>query len=242
MRYSDPAGFETLEIFSDAPAVNRWLYEKICGQVGGQVLEIGSGIGNISGFLLKDHSEVSLSDLRPEYLRILEQKFTGHPHLRGIYNLDLAHTDFRNRYAELMEKFDTVIALNVIEHISDDLAAIRNAESMLRNGGKLVVLVPAFPKLYNSLDRELGHYRRYTKSGLAKRLTSAGLQNSDSRYFNAAAIMGWWVSGKLLGDKIISHSKLHFYNRLVPLFRILDPMVSPFAGISLIATGIKKLN
>ena len=167
-RYSDPVGFKTLENFSGVPAINRWLYQNISDEIQGRILEIGSGIGNISGMLLKDFSEVTLSDLRPEYCRILEKKFPDDSHLQGIYALDLSLPDFKTTYAHLLEKFDTVIALNVIEHIPDDLAAVNNAKALLREKGKLIILVPAFPALYNSLDRELGHYRRYKKAELGK--------------------------------------------------------------------------
>jgi len=85
----------------------------------------------------------------------------------------------------------------------------------------------------------LGHYRRYKKNELAKLLETAGLKDSRYRYFNAAAILGWWISGNLLREKIITPSKLRLYNLLVPLFRILDIVVSPFFGISLISTSFK---
>jgi 2-polyprenyl-3-methyl-5-hydroxy-6-metoxy-1,4-benzoquinol methylase len=137
---SDPVGFKTLETFSGAPAINRWLYQNIRDGIQGRILEVGSGIGNISGMLLKDFSEVTLSDLRPEYCRILEQKFTGNSHLQGIYTLDLSNPDFKTKYAHLLNKFDTVIALNVIEHIPDDLAAVKNAKALLREKGKLTIL------------------------------------------------------------------------------------------------------
>jgi 2-polyprenyl-3-methyl-5-hydroxy-6-metoxy-1,4-benzoquinol methylase len=239
---SDLSGFETLEAFSRATAFNRWLYEKISGYVQGQVLEIGSGIGNISTFLLRDQPMVSLSDLRPDYCRLLEKKFNQDPHLEGVYELDLSQSDFRFRYTGLLEKFDTVIALNVIEHITDDSLAVRNAMALLRKNGKLVILVPAGQWLYNPLDRELGHCKRYSKSGLNVLLESAGLTITDSRYFNAAAILGWWFSGNLLREKIISPSKLKLFNQLVPLFRTVDRMVAPFTGISIITAGIKNLN
>jgi len=235
----DPVGLKTLETFSGAQAINRWLYEKIVSGVNGRILEIGSGIGNISDLLLNDFSNVTLSDLRPEYCQILEKKYSDHPHLDGIYSLDLALPDFKVKYAHLIEKFDTVIALNVIEHIADDLDAINNAKALLRERGRLIILVPALPALYNSLDRELGHHRRYKKNELAKLLETAGLKDSRYRYFNAAAILGWWISGNLLREKIITPSKLRLYNLLVPLFRILDIVVSPFFGISLISTSFK---
>src|ERR1700682_2530026 len=160
---SDPAGFETLENFSRAPAINQWLYDKIKGFAFGQILEIGSGIGNISDHLLKDQTTVSLSDLRLEYCRLLGKKFGQDLHLQGIYELGLSLSDFKKTYPDLLEKFDTVFALNVIEHIENDLQAIQNAKSLLRANGKLVVLVPAGEWLFNSLDRELGHYKRYSK-------------------------------------------------------------------------------
>jgi SAM-dependent methyltransferase len=236
---SDPSGFETLEAFSTAAAINRWVYEKISRYAQGQVLEIGSGIGNISALLLTDQSTVSLSDLRPEYCRLLEKKFGQDPHLQGVYELDLSLKDFKTKNAGLLEKFDTVVALNVIEHIADDSLAIRNAKALLRVNGRLVILVPAGQWLFNSLDRELGHYKRYTKAGLNGLLESAGLVVRESRYFNAAAILGWWFSGNILREKIISPSKLNLFNQWVPFFRIVDWFVTPFIGVSVISVSTK---
>ncbi len=240
--HSDPAGLATLEIFSEAPAVNRWLFEKVNRFLQGEILEIGSGIGNISGFLLTEQPAVYLSDLRPEYCQRLEEKFHGHPHLRRIFQLDLSLPDFITRYSALLGKFDIVIALNVIEHIKDDQTAIENAKTLLRIGGKLVVLVPAIPGLYNSLDRHLGHFRRYTKIELRDLIEKAGLKFGGCRYFNAVAIPGWWYSGRLLKEEIVTLSKLRFFNRMVPLFKIIDRLLSPFTGISLITSGIKNIN
>lgn len=239
---SDQVGFETLENFASAPAFNRWLYNKIKNEAFGQILEIGCGIGNISAFFLEDQNNISLSDLRPEYCRYIDKKFGGHPHLRGIYELDLSRVDFEEKYGNLLESFDTVIALNVIEHLENDLLAIRNAGKLLRNNGKLVVLVPAGQCLYNSLDRALGHYRRYSKTQLNKLLESTGLAINSGRYFNAAAVGGWWFSGNILKDKIISPSKLNLYNQLVPFFRIVDWFAAPFMGLSVISVGIKNSN
>jgi len=237
---TDPSGFETLENFSEAPRFNKWLYEKISGFVSGQILEIGSGIGNISAYLLNDNPGVTLSDLRPEYCQILENRFGRNPNLRGIYSLDLSVTDFDSRYSVFLEKFDTVIALNVIEHIAEDSLAIRNAIRLLRKNGKLVILVPAGRWLYNSLDRQLGHFKRYSGPGLKRQMESAGLAVSYFGYFNAAAILGWFVIGNILGKKLVSLSQLKIFNKLVPVFKLLDLFITPFTGISVISTGIKK--
>ena len=237
---TDPSGFETLEAFSRADKFNRWQYEALNRFAQGQVLEIGSGTGNISALLLNDHLQVSLSDLRHEYCDLLKTKFGGSPHLQGVYEIDLSLDNFDLKYADLVEKFDTVIASNVIEHIEDDSQAVRNAKSLLKNNGRLIVLVPAGQWLYNSIDKELGHYKRYSKSRLKSLLESAGLVVTDTRYFNAAAILGWWISGKVLKEKTVSIAKMNIYNSLTPLFRVTDWFVSPFVGISVISAGVKK--
>ncbi len=237
--HSDPTGFETLEIFSQTSAINQWLYDKIKIFPSGQVLEVGSGIGNISAHLLRDQVNVSLSDLRPEYCRLLEKKFGNNVHLHQVYELDLSLPDFKERYIDLLEKFDSIVALNVIEHIENDSRAIENAKSLLRRNGKLIILVPARQSLFNSLDRELGHYRRYSKKLLKKVMNNAGFSISYCQYFNAAGILGWWFSGNVLHDNAITASKLNIFNRLVPFFRILDWFVTPFTGVSVISVGIK---
>jgi 2-polyprenyl-3-methyl-5-hydroxy-6-metoxy-1,4-benzoquinol methylase len=237
---SDPSGFETLENFSHANEFNRWQYEALNKFAGGHTIEIGSGTGNISVFLLKDHYDVTLSDLRPEYCNLLRNKFIDSPHLRGIYELDLSVNNFASEYPGLIAQFDTVIASNVIEHISNDSQAIQNAKALLKNNGKLIILVPSGQWLYNSIDRDLGHFKRYSKSGLRSLLESAGLSVNHTRYFNAAGILGWWFSGSILKAKKVSVAKMNIYNRLIPFFRVLDWFVSPLVGISVISVGVKN--
>jgi SAM-dependent methyltransferase len=237
---SDPPGFETLEAISHADTFNLWQFDALNRSVQGQILEIGSGTGNISALLLKNHSQVSLSDLRPEYCHLLQSKFSNNPHFKGVYELDLSINNFDLKYPELLEKFDTVIASNVIEHISPDTLAVRNAKALLRNGGRLIVLVPAGQWLYNSLDKELGHYKRYSKKKLKALLESAGLIVMNTRYFNAAAILGWWFSGTVLKEKTVSVSKMNLFNHLTPFFKITDWFIAPLVGISVISVGVKN--
>lgn len=237
---SDPSGFETLEAFSQADTFNKWQYNALNRFAQGQILEIGSGTGNISAFFLKEHEQVCLTDLRPEYCELLKNKFGPDPHLLGVYELDLSLHNFESTYPYLLNKFDTVIASNVIEHISEDSLAVSNAKSLLKNNGRLIVLVPAGQWLYNSIDKELGHYKRYSKSSLKSLLESAGLFVEDTRYFNAAAILGWWISGNILREKTVSSAKMTLYNRMTPIFKITDWFIAPFVGISVISVGIKK--
>src|SRR6185295_819539 len=100
-------------------------------------------------------------------------------------------------YKHLMGTFETVFALNVVEHIENDMLAIRNCHKLLKKGGKLIILVPAFQSLYNGFDKELYHYRRYTKHTLNKLFKENSFHLVESKYFNALGILGWYVSGKL---------------------------------------------
>lgn len=133
---TDPVGLRTLELFSGTRQFNRWMYDQIAPFCKGHILEIGSGIGNISDFLLRDHEEVTLSDVKPVYCRRLEQTFGDRHSLRGIYPVDLAVPDVERFYPRLVGAFDTVIALNVVEHIEDHELAIRNARKLLKAGGE----------------------------------------------------------------------------------------------------------
>jgi 2-polyprenyl-3-methyl-5-hydroxy-6-metoxy-1,4-benzoquinol methylase len=237
---TDATGLETLEIFADTDKFNSWLFETLVPYCKNNLLEIGSGIGNISELLLKHFSEVSLSDLRPEYCEMLRQKFGSNDHLKSINLIDLSEKDFAKKYALLQNAFDTIIASNVVEHIEDDHLAIRNCRSMLRKGGRLVVLVPAYKWLYNSFDKELGHFRRYNKKNLTKLFVDEGFDIVHSQYFNFAGVFGWWFSGSVLKKKILPKNQLVLYNKLTPLIRLADKLVMSRSGLSVIVAGEKK--
>lgn len=237
---ADPSGWETLELFADAPAFNRWIFDRISSFCKGEVIEAGSGIGNISTLLLDQHFQTSLSDIRTEYCQFLKNKFAGNPDLRGVFRLDLSSPDFENIYPDLLGRFDTVIALNVVEHIHQDELAIQNAKKLIRDKGNLIILVPAGRYLYNRFDRELGHYRRYSKKSVCRLLTNQGLKMAHLSYFNFGGIFGWWFSGSVMKRKIIPGSQLKVFNQLVPFFRITDQLASHITGLSVIAVATNQ--
>jgi 2-polyprenyl-3-methyl-5-hydroxy-6-metoxy-1,4-benzoquinol methylase len=235
----DAEGAEILDVIGDAPRFNRWMYETIRPWCEGEILEIGSGIGNISAFFLQDGHKLHLSDIRDVYCARLAQKFQTAPSLLGIDRIDIAAHDFDQRYAALTGRFDSVFILNVVEHIEDDLQAVINCRKLLKPGGKLVVLVPAFQALYNGFDEALEHYRRYNKSRLTQLLQKAEFRVIHKQYFNLAGILGWYVSGKLEKNKTIPKGEMKLYNMLVPLFRVADRVFFRAFGLSVIAVGEK---
>ena len=240
LQQTDPAGLETLEQFAQAKQFNRWLFDSIAPWCRGEVLEVGSGIGNLSTLFLDHGFALTATDLRKEYCHLLQKQFGNHPGLQQVVNLDLVAPDFNTRYSALSNSFDTVVALNVVEHIRNDDLAIAHCHQMLKPGGNAVILVPAYQWLYNPFDKELGHYKRYNAQRLSKLMERQGFEVIATSYFNAAGIFGWWLSGSLLRKKIIPASQLKTFNKLVPFFRLIDQITFHRLGLSVIAIGRKK--
>ena len=186
----DQEGLENLDVIAEAEHFNRWMYEQIKPHCTGTILEIGSGIGNISQFLLGEGKSLYVSDIRQVYRERLEHKFKDVPNLKGVLDMDIVSPDFEQRFRHMFSTFDTIFALNVVEHIENDSLATANCKKLLKPGGKLIILVPAYQALYNQFDKELYHYRRYTKATLNKLFNEHQLPIVETRYFNALGILG----------------------------------------------------
>jgi SAM-dependent methyltransferase len=206
------------------------MFDRLHPWVGRRVLEIGSGIGNLSAFLL-DAERLVLTDTREEYLDRLRARFAQHP------NVAVARLYLPAELGALAgEQFDTIICLNVLEHVDDDASSLRAMRRMLAPGGRLVLLVPALPALFGTIDRALGHYRRYQRTPLTSQLQGAGFKVAHVEYFNLAGVPGWWFAGRVLRRQTIPAASLKLYDALVPLFR-LERLLPWRVGQSLIAIG-----
>jgi SAM-dependent methyltransferase len=237
----DPVGEETLEAISGADNFNKWIYDTVAPYIKGDLLEIGSGIGNISQYFAKNDIPVMLTDLRTNYCDILRKRFASYPGLIGVRKIDLVQQDFELRYADVLNRFDSIIASNVVEHIEDHEVALRNCLRLLRPGGHVIIIVPAFQFLYNKFDEGLGHYRRYTKKRLNGLIASQGFQIIHSQYFNGVGIAGWWVSGKLLKKKVIPGSQMSIFDKLILPIKAFDKITFNQFGLSVISVGKKPV-
>lgn len=236
----DQEGHETLDAIADAGNFNRWMYDTIKPYCRGKILEIGSGVGNISHFFIESGAQICLSDIRDNYCDILRTNYGSKANVLGVENIDLVAPDFDTRYAKLLGTFDSLFALNVIEHIEDDKQAIANCRKLLAPGGSMVILVPAYQGLYNRFDKELFHFRRYLKKNMAALFTQNGIDVRRSFYFNALGIAGWFISGKLQKNRIIPRSQLQFYNSIIPFAKFVDAVLFRSIGLSAIVTGTRK--
>jgi SAM-dependent methyltransferase len=230
----DPAGAETLEIMAAAPKYNEWMYQAIAPHLGRRVLEVGSGIGNISAEIVKRGVErLVLTDLDPWYREQLRIRFEGRPEVR-IDSLRLPDPDAPARFA--IDRLDTVVALNVVEHIEDDVGALATMRAMLAPGGRCVILVPALPMIYGEMDVELGHFRRYDRRSLRAAFQAAGLSVGALFWWNRVGVAGWWFNGRVRRVKRIPIGQLKRFDALVPLLKLEKFVPLPF-GQSLVAVG-----
>lgn len=236
----DKEGQEILESISVADKFNEWMFKTIEPFCKGKILEIGSGIGNVSCFFLKNGFEILLTDLRDNYCEVLSTKFKEYKNLIGVKQIDLVAHDFEIKYADLIGTFDTVISLNVVEHIKDDKLAIINCKKLLSSGGQLIILVPSYGWLFNSFDISLEHYRRYDSNLLNILFANAELSVIHKQHFNATGIFGWWLMGNVFKKKIISGEQMKIYNTFMPIIKIIDIILLRKVGLSIIYVGQNK--
>jgi len=235
---ADATGMSTLKSMRSADRLNAWIFMMIRPYMAGRILEVGSGIGNISSQLVRHGISLTLSDYSDEYCSYLKKRFSSEPLIDAVIKIDLADKDFGRTYARLLGSFDRVFALNVIEHIQDDGLAIANCHSLLARGGQLILLMPAYQFLYNDYDRQLGHYRRYSRRSMES-LLSTQFAVVRTWYYNLGGIIGWFVFGTIFRGKQIKGWQMRAYNALVGLFRLVDKAVFNRVGLSVLGVGKK---
>jgi glycosyltransferase involved in cell wall biosynthesis len=221
--------YQTLQRMKKLGRYNQWIFSKFKPFLGRRVLEIGSGIGNITKFLL-DRDLIIATDVEPKYINLLENTF-GKYRKFVIEKLDISGSN-TERYRSY--HIDSVICFNVLEHIEEDEKALKNIFNLLEPRGRLLLLVPSHRWLYGSLDRHLDHQRRYGGKELKKKLEAEGFKVILLKHFNRIGILGWFLNGKILMRKKLPSFQLRIYNLLVPLFKLEELFPLPF-GTSLIA-------
>jgi len=224
----DEYGGEMLERLGRAPRFTRWMADVLSPYVGDRVLEIGAGPGNMSHELMP-RSIYWATDVNAHYLDYLATLRSTRPYLH-VVSMDAMKAETY----PTGQAFDTVVCLNVVEHLQDDIGALRNMWNVLENGGRAVILVPNGPYLYGTFDEVLGHFRRYTKEKLANVAQQAGFRVERILNFNRPGVVAWWLNACLLRKKSFGLGQVRLLNLLTPIFRVLDPWL-PLPPLSIIA-------
>ena len=232
--YEEKYGHAVLHSLSGARRLNRWMARRIMPHVGQNVLEIGAGLGNLTRQLQPRDSYVA-TDIDPLCLESLENAFSRRPGMQ-VAPLDVARPE---DFAPFAGKIDTVVCLNVLEHVPDDQAGLRNIRDALAPGGRAVVLVPWGRRLFGSLDRAVGHVRRYSRGELRRKIEAAGLEVESLTSFNKVGVPAWILNSLILRRKHFGKVQLKIYNSTIWLCRLLEPIL-PWHGVSIIAVAKKR--
>ena len=237
---SDNEGFLTLSAISSATNFNKWMSDIVKKRAKGKILEIGSGIGNISQFFVANKTNIHLSEINLEYVSYLKKKYAQELGQENIFELNLVSSEFDIKYAHLFNNFDTIFALNVIEHIEDHKTALVNCKKLLKVGGIIIILVPAYQLLYNTFDTNLAHFRRYTRKKIETIFLESEISVKESFYFNFFGIFGWFLFGTIFRQKTIPENSMGIFDKLVFMTKNLDLIFSRIMGLSVVCIGNKE--
>ena len=233
---SEASGYTTLERMGRLSRYNQWIWESIAPWVGQRVLEVGAGVGNMTR-VMYGRGLIVATDVDVRYLHILQNRFLRIPSIR-VEHLDLGTDDM---FALKHYEFDSVVCLNVLEHIEDDHQALQRLYEMLQPGGHLLLFVPADQRLYGSLDEQVGHYRRYSLEELRDTIEAAGFVTEKIKYLNRSGRFGWWLNARVLKRTHMPAAQSRLFDLFVPLLRRLESD-QPSNGLSLIAVATKPIS
>lgn len=223
---SQEAIYESLETLSQAEDYYRWIASRLQPYLRGKVLEMGAGSGNFSRSAREMAAEYHVSEGDPRLVAVLEKEF------EHAFHWDVYHP------FPSPDLYDTVITINVVEHLKDDLHAVKAMTERLKPGGCLIILVPAMQFLFGSMDRSFGHFRRYTKRSMTELLQKVPLTIEKMEYVNVIGMAGWFLYGKILKRDNLPLHLCSRFNLVVPLLKLERPLAH-FMGLSLIAIARK---
>jgi glycosyltransferase involved in cell wall biosynthesis len=231
---SEPATFTELRRRARLRRYNRWVWERLQPFVGQRVLEVGAGSGTMTRFMYGRELIVA-GDRETAYVDRLTNMFRRRPGI-AVERADLES----DAVLELARyRFDTVTCINILEQTEDDVGALRRAHALLVEGGRIVIFAPAGRSLYGTMDRAIGHKRRYEKEELVEKLQQAGFEVEYIGFQNRIARMAWWLNAKLFARRALPSGQSRVFDFFVPLFRALEG-AEPSSGLSIIAIGRKK--
>lgn len=213
-----------------------WQVELFKSHARGTIIDHGAGTGGLSSALIAAHiGNVTALEPDPQLVEVLHEKFD---HLENASVFAGTLDDYIAAHG--MECVDTIVSSNVIEHIEDDVACLGAMRDLLRPGGAVGLYVPARPELYGSLDKAVGHFRRYTKPELTRKLESAGLRVVSVRYRNLVGVLPWLITGRVLRKNKVGSGSLRLFDKVVfPVARQLEDWFPPAYGLNLVAIATK---
>lgn len=240
---ADPEFYEgsDLESLADLPRYYRWILETFGPHLRGRTLEVGAGTGNFSSYYIDQCDEAVLLEPAKNLHQTLQERFAETQHVKVVGQLlhDVMEQEVEGcAFAE--NSFDAAVMVNVLEHIEDDVATLKDLYRLLKPGKALLIFVPALPFLYGSIDKLVHHYRRYTKRSLATVIQEAGFHIQSNHYFDALGILPWLLVGRVLKQTNVDPAGAKLYDRFgVPVTSWFERRFPPLLGKNLISVAYK---
>lgn len=232
--YVEPYGRGVLNNLTGTPQYVSWMTQLLRPYLGDRVIEIGAGLGLFSSRLMARRLRYVAAEAEPLYLHALRNRFLRTPNV-AVMQIDASDP---RQLAIIPEMFDTALCLNVLEYLERPAEALAGLGKLLNEGGRLVVLAPQGPWLFGSVDRSMGHKRRFRLAGLRTMIEQAGMDVERVHHLNKFSIIAWLL-GKLLRRKHISKPFLKIFDKTVWLWRLIDPFL-PWPGLSLVVVARKR--
>jgi SAM-dependent methyltransferase len=233
-RIGNYEGIKELKLMELARNYNEWLLELCRPYIGLNLLEIGAGIGTFTKEWANITDQVTAIEIADNCAAILKDRFQNNNKVKVM------NDDFLNLRPSIFGEVDTVVSFNVFEHIENDLKGFQLVYDSLVKGGVFLIYVPAFQSLYGKTDQEIGHYRRYNKASLTKKLEQVGFAIEKKKYVNLVGYFAWYLKAKR-SNVLLSKRDIQIYDRLViPWLKVIERYITPPFGQSVFVVAKKK--
>jgi ubiquinone/menaquinone biosynthesis C-methylase UbiE len=224
----------TLHILNESRNYSKWIYDLIKSHLGEYILEVGCGIGNNTNFLLEKNRKVLCVDINHNHLAFIRNRFKNLDNFKAEFN------DIAVNGGIIEQRFKTITCLNVLHHIENQNSALMNMYELLDDAGKLIILEPALPQIYGSLDRNENCLRRYSKDDLKNILMDNRFRVDICRYVNFIGAIGWFINGRILKRKILSKKQTRYFDKIVPFTANIEKGIPIPFGLSLLCVCEKS--
>ena len=217
-----------------APRYRKWQIDLVSPHLGRSALEIGAGMGHFSAELANvGLDRLVLGDTEEYALEGLRRRYASRDDIE-VVQLDLPGA------VEIGDPVDSIVAMNVIEHIDDDVSAMRDLSAVLNPGGRLIIWVPGYPQLYGEFDRKVGHFRRHTPDTMRDHVERAGLDVQLCRPVNLLGGVSWWLAVRRGGVGYPKPSLVWAYDNIaIPVTRTLERVITPPFGQTVFCVAVK---
>ena len=226
---------DDLETMSEAVRYQAHIFRLVRPYLGRHVLEVGCGIGTTSLRLTEIADRLVCIEPNLNCVSRARAALDGNPKI----SLRICNLEECDRGELIQQRFDTVVCVNVLEHIEDHVQALTVFRELVApTGGRVLIFVPAVQAAYGPLDAALGHHRRYSKPSLRAAFAAAGLELETLRYTNPIGLLGWMYNLYVSGNTEHTTDQVRLFDRLVAPWALpIERLVQPPIGFSLFAVG-----